>query len=238
MSAYQLLLVTVVVGSGAALQAVLGFGLGLIAAPVLALVDPTLVPGPLLFVMVPLTVLVARRERGSLDLRGIRWALAGRIPGTIAGSLAVASLPERQLAVLLGGVVLLAVVLSVAGWRVRPTSSTLLVAGAASGFMGTATSIGGPPMALVYQRRSGPELRATLAAYFVVGAAFSLATLSVAGEFDGAGLAQGLWLLPGVLAGYAASGHLARVLDGGHTRTAVLVASATSAMALILRQLL
>jgi uncharacterized membrane protein YfcA len=236
-SAAQLLLVTLVVGGGAALQAVLGFGLGLIAAPVLALVDPTLVPGPLLFVMVPLTLLVARRERGSLDLRGIRWALAGRIPGTIAGSLAVAALPERHLAILLGGVVLLAVVLSVAGWRVRPTSSTLLMAGAASGFMGTATSIGGPPMALVYQRRSGPELRATLAAYFVVGAAFSLATLSVAGEFDGAGLAQGLWLLPGVLAGYATSGHLARFLDGGHTRTAVLVASASSATVLILRHL-
>jgi uncharacterized protein len=236
-SAGQLVLVTLVVAGGAALQAVLGFGLGLIAAPVLALVDPALVPGPLLFVMVPLTVLVARRERGSLDLRGIRWALAGRVPGTIAGTVAVATLPERYLAVLLGGVVLLAVVLSVAGWGVRPTSPTLLVAGAASGFMGTATSIGGPPMALVYQRRSGPELRSTLAAYFVVGAAFSLATLSVAGQFDSRRLSQGLWLLPGVLAGYAMSARLARFLDGGHTRTAVLVASAISATVLIARQL-
>lgn len=238
MTGAEIAVVTVVVASGAALQAVLGFGLGLIAAPVLALVDPDLVPGPLLFVMVPLTVLVARRERGSLDLRGIRWALVGRVPGTIAGTVAVATLPERGLAVLLGSVVLLAVVLSVAGWHIQPTSGTLLAAGAASGFMGTATSIGGPPMAMVYQRRTGPELRATLAAYFVLAAGFSLLVLGVAGEFDRQGVSLGLWLLPGMLAGYAVSGPLGAVLDRGRTRPAVLMASAISAIVLIARQLL
>ena len=93
-------------------------------------------------------------------------------------------------------------------------------------------------MALVYQRRSGPELRSTLAAYFVVGAAFSLLVLAVAGEFGRRGVEQGLWLLPGVLAGYLSSGPLGRVLDGGHTRRAVLVASAASATVLILRHVL
>jgi hypothetical protein len=236
-SAAEIALVTLVVGGGAALQAVLGFGLGLVAAPILHLIDPELVPGPLLFVMVPLTVLVARRERGSLDLRGIRWALVGRVPGTVAGTVAVASFSERSLGVLLGGVVLLAVVVSVVGWHVQPTSGTLLAAGVASGFMGTATSIGGPPMAMVYQRRSGPELRATLAAYFVVAAGFSLLVLAAAGEFDRDGVSLGLWLLPGVLAGYALSGPLGAVLDKGRTRPAVLAASATSALVLIAQQL-
>lgn len=237
MSEVELALVSLVVAAGAALQAVLGFGLGLIAAPVLAIVEPDLVPGPLLFVMVPLTVLVARRERGSLDLHGIRWALVGRVPGTLAGAAAVAALPERGLAVVLGSVVLLAVVSSVAGVHVDPTSRTLLAAGVASGFMGTATSIGGPPMAMVYQRRSGPELRSTLAAYFVVAASFSLLMLALAGEFDGDGLTHGLVLLPGVLAGYALSAPLGRYLDRGRTRRAVLAASATSAVVLIARQL-
>jgi hypothetical protein len=236
-SGLEILLATVVVAAGAALQAVLGFGLGLVGAPVLHLIDPELVPGPLLFVMVPLTVLVARRERGSLDLRGIRWALVGRVPGTIAGTVAVASFSERSLGVLLGLVVLGAVVLSVAGWHVQPTSGTLLAAGVASGFMGTATSIGGPPMAMVYQRRTGAELRSTLAAYFVVAAGFSLFVLAVAGEFDGEGLSLGLRLLPGVVLGYLLSGPLGTVLDKGRTRPAVLGASAVSAVVLIAQQL-
>jgi uncharacterized membrane protein YfcA len=231
----ELAIATLAVVIGACVQGVLGFGLGLIAAPVLAMVDTDLVPGPLLFVGVPLTVLVAVRERGSLDFRGVRWALVGRIPGTIAGTIAVAALPDGPLAVLLAVVVLTAVVLSVAGWRARPTPVTLVTAGTASGFMGTATSIGGPPMAIVYQRRAGPELRATLAAYFVVGAAFSLAMLAVAGEFGRRELGLGLLLLPGVLVGFSCSRVAARVLDRGHTRAAVLSFSSASALALLIQ---
>lgn len=104
----------------------LGFGLGLVAAPVAAIVDPRLVPGPRLFVAFLLTVLVARRERGALDWHGIRWALVGRVAGTLAGTHAVAALPQSELVVVLACGVLAAVVLSPSGWRLHPTTGTLL----------------------------------------------------------------------------------------------------------------
>ena len=207
-------------------------------APILALLDPNLVPGPLLFAVLPLTIMVARRERGALDFRGVRWALVGRLPGTIVGSLAVAGLPERPLAVLLGSLVLIAVGISVAGWSVQPTTGTLLGAGLMSGFMGTATSIGGPPIALLYQRHSGPQLRSTLAAYFVVGGMFSLAALSWAGEFGMTELRAGLVLLPGVLVGFLGSAALGRLIDRGYTRPAVLAFSGAAAVVLMIQQLL
>ncbi len=235
MTALEVAIATVAVAVGACVQGVMGFGLGLVAAPLLALIDTDLVPGPLLFVGVPLTVLVAVRERGSLDFRVVRWALVGRVVGTVAGTAAVAALPDGPLAVLLAVVVLVAVVLSVAGWRVRPTPATLVTAGAASGFMGTATSIGGPPMAIVYQRHPGPELRATLAAYFLVGAALSLTMLAVAGEFRARELGHGLLLLPGVVVGFSFSRLAARVLDRGYTRLAVLSFSSASALALLIQ---
>ena len=238
MTGTELLLATLVVALGASIQGTLGFGLGLVGAPVLVLLDPELVPGPLLFAVLPLTILVALRERGALDLRGVRWAIAGRIPGTILGSIAIAVLSQSALALMVGVVVLVAVVLSVAGWHLRPTARTLATAGAASGFMGTATSIGGPPMAMVYQRHTGPEMRASLAAYFMLGGAFSLTALALSGEFGTDELRRGLVLLPGVLAGYVGSGLLARFLDRGYTRPAVLAFSAVSAVALILRELL
>ena len=238
MTAIEIAVVTLAVAAGTSVQGAVGFGLGLLAAPVLALYDTDLVPGPLLFVMVPLTVLVAARERGALDFRGIRWALAGRVPGTIAGSLAVALLPEGPLTVLFASLVLVAVLLSLTGWHPHPTTPALLTAGAASGFMGTATSIGGPPIALVYQRRSGPELRSTLAAYFLVGAAFSLLMLAVVGEFGMAELRLGLLLVPGMLLGYSASAVLARTLDRGYTRAAVLVFASVSSIVLLVRELL
>jgi uncharacterized membrane protein YfcA len=238
MTILTLALASLVVAVGASIQGVMGFGLGLVGAPLLAMLDPDLVPGPLLFAVLPLTVLVARRERGSLDFHGVRWALVGRVPGTIVGSLAVAALPNGSLAIMLGLLVLFAVGISVAGWHVRPTTGTLLTAGAVSGFMGTATSIGGPPMALLYQRQSGPELRATLAAYFVVGGMVSLSALAWAGEFGSDELRNGAVLLPGMLAGFYGSRTLARFIDRGHTRGAVLGFSAAASVALILQQLL
>lgn len=237
MTLTQLVIATAVVAVGASIQGVMGFGLGLIGAPILALLDPNLVPGPLLFAVLPLTIMVARRERGALDFRGVRWALVGRLPGTVVGSLAVAALPERPLAVLLGSLVLVAVAISLAGWSVQPTTGTLLGAGLMSGFMGTATSIGGPPIALLYQRHSGPQLRATLAAYFVVGGMFSLAALSWAGEFGMTELRAGLVLLPGVLVGFLGSAALGRLIDRGYTRPAVLAFSGAAAVALIIQQL-
>ena len=237
MSGGEVALATAVVAIGACVQGVVGFGLGLVSAPLLALLEPDLVPGPLLFVGVPLTVLVALKERASLDFHGIRWAIAGRVPGTVLGSIAVALLPDGPLVVLLGCVVLLAVGVSVRGWYVQPTTGTLVSAGLASGFMGTATSIGGPPMAMVYQRHGGPELRATLAGYFLFGAAFSLAALAVAGEFGGRELSLGLVLLPGVVGGFSLSWLVARLLDRGYTRVAVLGFSALSAVVLIAQEL-
>ena len=65
-------------------------------------------------------------------------------------------LPERALAIVLAGVVLLGVVLTSLGWIPVPRRRNLVLAGAASGVLGTATAIGGPPMALVWQGSTAP----------------------------------------------------------------------------------
>jgi uncharacterized protein len=233
----EIVLVTVAVIVGACVQGSVGFGFGLIAAPVAALVDTRFVPGPLLFSGVVLAVLVALRERGALDWFGIRWAIFGRVPGTLLGGWAVVVLPERGLVILFASAILAAVALSLAGWTLRPDPPTLLGAGATSGFMGTVTSIGGPPMALVYQRHTGAQLRATLALFFVVGAAFSLFVLCVAGQFGAVELRLGVLLLPGMVGGFLLSRVAAHVLDRGHTRTAVLGFATLASVALLVQQL-
>ncbi len=229
-------LVAVVVG--AALQGSLGFGLGLVAAPVLVLLDTRLVPGPLLCMGVPLTFLIAWRERRDLDFGRIRWAIAGRIPGSILGSVMVVILAERWLAGLFAVAVLLAVGFSVLGLSAPPTRINLITAGVASGIMGTATSVGGPLIALVYQHSSGPELRASLAAFMVFGASFSLVVLAAVGEFGWTDLALASLFVPCVIAGFGLSRWTNAFLDNGHTRPAVLVFAAASAVTILFRQVL
>lgn len=235
MSPLVLAAALVVVATGACVQGSLGFGLGLIGAPVLALLDDDFVPGPLLFVGVFLTAIIAMRERGALDWRGIRWALVGRVIGTGLGALAIASVGEDGVVALLASAILVAVLLSVSGWRVSPTRGALIGAGTVSGVMGMLTSAGGPPMALVYQRERAAQLRTTLAGFFLIGASLALATLIVSDEFGRRELGLGLVLLPGLAVGLVASRWLGRFLDHGWTRPAVLAFSAAASVLLLVQ---
>jgi uncharacterized membrane protein YfcA len=223
------------VTTGAAIQGTLGFGLGLIAAPVLALVDKDLIPGPLLMIGVATTTVVFLRERGEVDWAGMRWAIVGRIAGTFLGAWAVIAFSKDALIVALSLSVILGVLMSVAGWNFRPTTASLLGAGTLSGVMGTLTSIGGPPMALVYQKETAQRLRSTLAGFFLIGATLSVASLLIGGEFGQHELHLGLALIPGLIIGLGISRKVARFLDNRYTRPAVLGFSALSSLTLLIQ---
>jgi len=135
----------VVVLVGSAVQGAAGFGLGLIAAPILLLLDPRWVPGPLMAAGVALTVLVAYRERSDIDMLGLRFAFVGRTIGTIAAALLLTALSAKAFDMIFGSLVLLAVGLSMLGMKISPTPGHAISAGLLSGFMGTISSIGGPP---------------------------------------------------------------------------------------------
>jgi uncharacterized membrane protein YfcA len=228
---------TLAVFVGSALQGAVGFGFALVVAPVLFLVDPLWVPGPIIFSALVLTSLTAIRERDAIDYRGLVWGLAGRLPGTFAGAAMVAAISAEQLATPLGLLVLLAVAISISTVRFEPGPRTLFGAGLLSGFMGTASSIGGPPMALVYQHGPGDRLRATLGAYFVVGAVMSLAALAVVGRFGAVEAWLGATLVPGIVLGFTASSRLKDLVDRGYTRRAVLTVAVAAGVGVILRQL-
>ncbi len=219
------------------LQASIGFGIGMLAAPVVAVVDPGLIPGTLIMVAALVTLMVTVRERDDIDLSGTGWALVGRVPGTIAGALLLAALPEKVLALMLAAVVLLGVGLTSAGWVPAARRRNVVLAGATSGLLGTATAIGGPPMALVWQRNSGARLRGTMAGFFLVGSVMSLAALAVTGSVDLHTLWAFALLIPVSVAGYVLSRYVNRFLDHARLRVVAIVMSVVGATVLIVQQL-
>lgn len=234
----EVVLVAVAVTFGAALQGAVGLGLGVAAAPLLALWAPRLVPGPLLAGAAVLSLLLALREHRAMDLHGLGWALVGRMGGSVLGALAVAALPRPWLDVTLGVLLVLCVVLSLGPWHLEPKRGSLLGMGALSGLTGTAASVGGPPMAVLYQRSPGPRLRATLNGYFLVGTTISLLLLAVVGRFGTTEIRHtATSVLPGVLAGFLLSGPARPLLDRRGLRPAVLVVSAAAAVLVALRGL-
>ncbi|MCV7278322.1 sulfite exporter TauE/SafE family protein [Mycolicibacterium flavescens] len=221
-----------------ALQGSIGFGIGMLSAPIIALVDPSLIPGTLIMIATLVTLMVVVRERESIDLHGTGWALLGRVPGTVAGALLLMLLPARGLAIMLAAVVLAGVAVTSFGWIPAARRRNVVLAGAASGVFGTATAIGGPPMALVWQRSEGAQLRGTMSGFFLVGSLMSIAALAATGAVTGHTLIMFAALVPAALAGYVVSRGLNRVLDPTRLRWLAITASALGAVLLIGRELL
>jgi uncharacterized membrane protein YfcA len=227
-----------IVALAALVQGTVGYGMALVAAPLLAMVEPAYLPVPLILLTSAHAVLAAVRDWQHADWTGIGWAMAGRLPGTGLGVLAVVVLSPRVFALLVGLGVLICVLLSLLSWRPRPRPGSLLLAGLVSGVGGTAASIGGPPLALLYQEAAGPRVRGTISGYFVLGSVISLAALAAAGQVTGESLARTAALSPFLLIGFALSGPARRVLDNGWTRRAVLSVAAASAALLLGRVVL
>jgi uncharacterized membrane protein YfcA len=220
------LLATAIVTTAAALQGSAGFGFSLFSAPILAWLDPGLVPAPLVLACTLLLSLTAWRERREVDLKGIGWILGGRVPGTVLGALALAALSERTLTTGLGLVVLLSVGISLKQAHFERKPRLLLVIGVISGFMGITSAIDGPPVAILYQHDRGALVRSTLATYFLIGAAMSIVALTVVGRIGRHELELALGLWPGIALGFAGSHWIGRWLDRGRTRAAVLLVAA------------
>jgi uncharacterized membrane protein YfcA len=233
----SIVLAFVIALSGSVLQGSVGFGLGLVGVPLLVLIDPVFVPGPLLLAAFLLNLMISRREHAAIDFKGVKWAIPGRVLGAILGALMLSLFPKDQLSLLFGTMVLLAVGITLAGLDFPPTSRNVIVAGTLSGFMGTTSAIGGAPMALVFQKQKGSRIRGTLSVIFAIGTAISMVSLLVIGRFGIREIQAALVLFPGVLVGFFLSSYTARILDRGFIRASVLITAALSGMFVVLKDL-
>ncbi|KGN42807.1 sulfite exporter TauE/SafE family protein [Knoellia aerolata] len=234
---------SVVLGLGAALvagafvQSSIGFGLAVVASPFVVVFAPDLMPGSLLVASFSLPVAQLLLAPVDIAWRQLGWALLARLAFTPLGVVAVALLSVRALSAVVAVLILVTVAASLTTLEIRTTSRNAAAAGAVAGVSGTATSIGGPFLALVLQHERPERVRSTLAAFFVVGALMAIGSLSVAGEFSRAQLLAGLAWLPFIALGYAVAAPLRRHLRSDHLRRAVLAFSAVAGASLLVRAL-
>ncbi|MFF5973138.1 sulfite exporter TauE/SafE family protein [Streptomyces sp. NPDC012769] len=234
MSAGELAVLAVTVAVAAFVQGSSGLGFALIVAPVAGILDPALLPVFVLTSMIPLNAYVAWRERAALDVRGAGWIIAARLAATPAGLALLWLIPDRSLGLFVGGATVLAAVASLAAPAFTPGRAAYIGAGAVTGLTETATGVGGPPLALVYQHRPPAELRSTVAVCFLVGEVASLVLLFATGKGQPADLGWAVLLLPATAAGAWLSRLSHHRLDARRTRLAVLGFALVSGLVLML----
>ena len=103
LSLYQLLIAVFVVFVGALVQGMIGFGMAVVAAPILYIVAPSLVPGTLICMAMFLALLTVRKHRGTLKLAEMKYAVAGRVPGSLLGAYLLVVASREHMSLFMGG---------------------------------------------------------------------------------------------------------------------------------------
>ncbi|WP_408931873.1 sulfite exporter TauE/SafE family protein [Corynebacterium sp. YSMAA1_1_D6] len=223
---------------GTICQGTIGFGLGTIATPILALIKPELVPTLVLLLAFVISTTTMFKARAAVSWDIVAISSLARIPGSMLGAWAIAALSHRGLSLFIGCAVIVAMTLSSLGWSPKRTTSSIAVAGVASGFLGTSTSIGGPPMALVLKGYDPDRVRGTLSGTFIVGTLISLVILALHGQVTQLHLTAAAAYLPVVIVGLIAAGFLNRYINATLLNRIVVVVAISAALALIAEALL
>ncbi|MFK0046257.1 TSUP family transporter [Streptomyces sp. NPDC090741] len=234
MNPATLTVLALTVALAAFVQGSSGLGFALIVAPVAGILDPGLLPVFVLASMIPLNLYVAWRERAALDLRGAGWITAARLAATPGGLALLWLIPDRSLGLFVGIATVLAAAVSLAAPAFTPGRAAYVGAGAVTGLTETATGVGGPPLALVYQHRPPAELRATVAVCFLIGEVASLVLLFATGQGRVQDLGSAVLLLPAIAAGAWLSRLVHHRLDARRMRLFVLLFALVSGVVLML----
>lgn len=232
-----LILASVIVFFGALTQSLIGFGLAVVASPLLYIVNPQLVPVPIIVMGFAISAMTLFRERGHLQFNGLQYALLGRIPGGFMGAGLLLFAPQAILGLIIAAIVYIAVMLSVYKITAPINRISLFIAGIFSGIFGNIAAIGGPPMAILLAGQDANQFRAALSAFFVFSSLIAFAILAVVGLVEIKHLWLSLLLLPSVIGGYLVSGLLINHIDKNKTRIATLVLCSISATVLAIKSM-
>lgn len=232
------LICLLIVAVAAAVQGTLGMGFGQLSASGLIWTIPELIPAVVILMALLVGAFGAIRERDGIRPAQLSWAMTGRVIGTLLAVplLLWVSGSAEDFVLLFATLILAGVVCSL--FRLHPPMGrpSLIGGGVASGLMGTITSLGAPPMAIVFQNEPAATARPTLNAFFAIASIPSLGALAYSGHFGLLHVQTAALLFPGFLFGVWVSKYLHRYSDA---RFNILVIGFTglSATALLIRAL-
>jgi uncharacterized membrane protein YfcA len=217
---------------------VTGQAFGLICAPLIALAAPSHVPALILLCGLPVMVYSFRGDWDEIRWREISYAFVGRVIGAVLAAYLIAVVMDKNfVSACVGIAVLLGVAISLTNFAVAINPASLLTAGFLSGAMATLTSVGAPPMGLLYQRKSFGHVRATLNAFFLFGAVASVGALLLYGLIKSSDVWLTLALVPAIWLGVLLGDGALKRMTIRSLRPFTLGISTFAAVILLLRTL-
>lgn len=198
------LFLTVVFAS--TMQSVTGFGFNIVGTPILMMfIDPKQVVSLAIFGALILNLMVIHKTKGQGSLQMVLPMFAASAVGILPGVYVLKMADSSLLKLAVGFTVILMSAAMALNFSVtiRRERLAAVIAGGIGGFMGGATSMSGPVVAmfLMNQKQDKVAFRANLVRFFCLGNIMTLGTMYFMGAVDTAVFSLAGYIVPGVLVG-------------------------------------
>ena len=235
MSITEYLIALAFLAIGCGVQATLGIGAALVAGPALTVIDPDLLPGPMLAMAMVVNVRNAVADRQSTHVVAWKRALAGAPVGLGMGVFILAYTDAKALSLLVSSFVLAAVALQLSGLKPPSGITSDYVAGAATAFSSTVAALPGPMFVIFHGHRTPGTVRGTLASFMLLVTPAILIFLAFDGRFGFRHLLLTAVLMPGTFLGLILGKALRPKISLDRFRGLILSVASLSAVVVIVR---
>lgn len=201
-----LLLGFIIIWFAASIQGISGFGLSLVAVPLLSLILPLEVVVPLMVVFsLILNVISFSKIKGHVNKTQMLILICCGVLFIPVGIYGLKTLDDQIIKVVAGVIISFSAIMMAFGFKLKFNNQKIAygITGMLSGVLNGASSLSGPPVILLLSNEGGEKnnFRKTLATYFMLLNIFTLPAFVIGGFDVDQVLYYGIRLLPALIIG-------------------------------------
>ena len=220
------------------LQMATGVSVGMIIVPFLAMISYSLVPVPIVFASLTLTIMMVYKGRNHIDTHNVKEVGVGMLLGIFITVYLLSIIHFDYLGAVFGGFILLSVLISIKVKTFTLTKSMNYGGGVIAGVMGTMAAVGGQILALLFQNHPLESIKSTLAFLYTLFSITMLIIFYLFGDFSYNQMISGLYMMPGFLIGFFIAPLFSKYFNPKYSKIVVLSMATFGAVMLISKSVL
>jgi len=232
-SAYILINFILILGS--ILQMATGVTAGMIIVPFLAMISYTLIPAPIAFASLALTIMMSYKGRKHIDTNNMLQISLGMLAGILLSIFILKNIKFEHLGLVFGIFILISVFISIKIKSFTLNKSINYSGGLIAGVMGSMAAVGGQILALLFQNHPLESLKSTLAFLYTLFSVVMLLMFYIFGEFSTAQFISGIYMMPGFIIGFFLAPVFSKYFNPKYSKIIVLSMASFGALALIIK---
>jgi len=222
---------------GSILQRATGLTAGMLIVPFLALISYSLIPVPIAFASMALTIMMAYKGRKHIDRQHILQISMGMFAGILLSIFILKNIKFESLGLVFGIFILISVFISIKIKSFTLNKRINYSGGFIAGVMGSMAAVGGQVLALLFQNHALESLKASLAFLYTLFSSVMLLMFFSFGEFSYAQFLSGIFMMPGFIMGFFLAPIFSKYFNAKYSKTLVLLMASVGALVLILKSI-